>query len=208
MKIVLASSSPNRSELLSRMGVKFEICPPDYEEVIIPNQSPTDQIQEFALGKARSVYEKYKNLENVLILGFDSMIDFEGGSLGKAKTKKAALEMIQSFIGKKQKVSTGLALIGNYKNKYFEKVDFEASGVQFRDDITNCQIKKYLEFGDWSGKCGAYSILGTGIFFLENIQGDFQNIIGVPVIKLGNMMRDITGKSPLWIFEKADTKEV
>ena len=104
--------------------------------------------------------------------------------------------MIQSFVGKPQKVTTGLALIGNHKGQYFEKVDFESSSVKFRNDISNCQIKKYLEFGDWAGKCGAYSILGTGIFFLENIQGDFQNIIGIPVMKMGNMMREITRKSP------------
>ena len=208
MKIILASSSKNRSELLTRMGINFEIAAPDYEEVIIPDQSPTQQVQDFALGKAQSVYTKYKHEENVLILGFDSMIDLEGKSLGKAHTKKDAFEMIQSFIGKSQKVTTGIALIGNWKGQYFEQVDFESSDVKFRDDITNCQIKKYLEFGDWTGKCGAYSILGTGIFLLESIQGDFQNIIGVPVIKLGNLIRQVTGKSPLWIFEKAGRQTV
>ena len=90
--------------------------------------------------------------------------------------------------------------------KYFEKTDFESTEVVFRSDITNCQIRKYLEFGDWRGKCGAYSILGTGIFFLEKIDGDFQNIIGVPVLKLGEMIREITGKSPIEIFEKKMTR--
>jgi septum formation protein len=180
------------------MGFVFEIEPPDYEEIIIPDQSPEGQIQKFALGKAKSVYERLKNgLEgDVMIWGFDSMISFEGKSIGKPKTKKAAFEMIQEFVGKPQAVMSGMACVGMWKGKYFEQVTYESTAIQFRPDITNCQIRSYLEFGDWEGKCGSYSILGTGIFFLESIVEDFQNIVGIPVIKMGEMMREITGKSP------------
>ncbi|MCF7812736.1 Maf family protein [Candidatus Gracilibacteria bacterium] len=201
MKIILASSSENRKELLHRMGFRFAAVTPDFEEPIQPDMPPQKQIEHFALEKAKSVFPKFSAEENVLILGFDSMIDFEGRSLGKPKTKKAAFEMIQKFIGKSQKVSTGIALIGNWKGEYFEKTTIVDSPVRFRSDITNCQIRRYLEFDDWKGKCGAYSILGTGIFFLESIDGDFQNIIGVPVLKMGEMIREVTGKSPLWILE-------
>ena len=90
MRIILASTSKNRSDLFTKMSIKFEIVSPDYEENIIESMPPVDQIQEFALGKAQSVYEQFKNEENVLIMGFDSMISFEGRSLGKPKTKKAA----------------------------------------------------------------------------------------------------------------------
>jgi len=200
MKIVLASSSENRKRLFDRMGFKYEIAHPPFEEVTNKDISPTQQIQEFALEKAKSVFHKFSTLDDVLIMGFDSLIDFEGTSVGKPKTKKDALEMIQSFIGKSQKVSTGMAMVGNWKGKYFEKVALESTKVQFRSDITNCQIRKYLEFEDWKGKCGSYSILGTGIFFLEPFTGDFQNIVGVPIFKLHEMIREITGKSPLSIF--------
>lgn len=201
MKIVLASSSKNRSDLFTKMGIKFEIIPPTYEENIIENMSPVEQIQEFALGKAQSVYEKFKDEENVLVMGFDSMISFEGRSLGKPKTKKNAFEMLQEFVGKPQEIMSGVCLMGNWKGQYFEETFYESTRVQFRNDITNCQIRKYLEFGDWKGKCGAYSILGTGIYFLEHIDGDFQNIIGVPVLKIGEKLREITGKSPFNVLE-------
>ncbi len=202
MKIVLASSSENRKRLFDRMGFEYETAYPTFEEVTSKDISPTQQIQEFALEKAKSVLHKFSTLDDVLIMGFDSLIDFEGTSVGKPKTKKDAFEMIQSFIGKSQKVSTGMAMIGNWKGKYFEKVALESTKVQFRSDITNYQIRKYLEFGDWKGKCGSYSILGMGIFFLEPFEGDFQNIVGVPIFKLHEMIREITGKSPLSIFLK------
>ncbi len=201
MKIILASSSPNREELLRRMGFQFQTVHPDYEEVIDPSLSPAKQVKTFACEKAKSVFPQFSSEEDVLVMGFDSMIEFEGGSVGKPKTKKAAFEMIQSFIGKPQKVVTGVGLVGNWKGKPFEISDLESTSVKFRSDITNCQIRRYLEFGDWQGKCGAYSILGTGIFFLEPFSGDFQNIVGVPVVKLGNMIREVTGKSPVWILE-------
>lgn len=201
MKIILASTSLNRKALLDRMKIQFEIAVPDYEEIIDTSVPPQEQVAIFALGKAQSVYNKYKEEEDVLILGFDSMIEFQGGSVGKSKTKKAAFEMIQSFLGKPQNVVSGIAIIGNVKGEYVEIADHESTHVTFKKDITNCQIQKYLEFGDWSGKCGAYSILGTGQFFIEKIDGDFQNIIGIPVIKMGDMIQEITGKNPITIFE-------
>jgi len=198
MKLVLASSSPNRKELLDRLGLPYEIILPNYEEVINSEFSPVEQVQEFAFGKALSVHRKLnlpKSLfikrdlkEDYIIMGFDSMIEFEGGSLGKAQNEKEAFEMIKSFIGKPQRVITGFSLIGEYAGKSFEITDFEATKVKFRKNIKDSEIKKYIDFGDWKGKCGSYSILGPGIFFLEDIEGDFQNIIGIPLIKINKKL--------------------
>jgi len=200
MKIILASSSENRAHLLEKMGFAFEVVHPTYEEKINPHVAPAVQAQTFALEKARSVFPQFASEKDVLLMSFDSMIEFEGESIGKPKTKKDAFEMIQKFAGKSQKVVTGIALTGNIKGKKFEKVSLQSTSVRFRSDITNCQIRKYLEFGDWKGKCGAYSILGTGIFFLEPFTGDFQSIVGVPVQLLGKMIRGVTGKSPFSVF--------
>ncbi len=200
MKIVLASSSENRRELLARMGIAFEQVMPSFEEVIDTSRPPLEQIQHFALEKAKSVLHKFSTEDDVLIMGFDSMIELDGKSIGKPNTKKQAHEMIQKFVGRTHEISTGVALVGKFKGEYFERVELETTKVHFRSDVTNCQIKKFLEFGDWKGKCGAYSILGTGIFLMESYEGDFQNIIGVPVLKLGEMVREVTGKSAISIF--------
>ncbi len=201
MKVILASTSINRKRLLDRMGFEYEVSNPCFEEIVDEKFSNQENIKNFSFGKAHSVYPKFKKEKNVLILGFDSMIEIDGNIIGKAKTKKDAFEMIQSFIGKTQKVTTGISIIGNFKSKYFEKTDLVSTTVKFKKEISNCQIRKYLEFGDWSGKCGAYSILGMGQFFIEKIDGDFQNIIGIPVIKMGEMIEKITTKNPITIFE-------
>lgn len=204
MKIILGSSSVNRKELFERLGVQFEIVEPDFEEVLNLKISNQQNIKNFALGKALSVHEKIEKKEtgDFCILGFDSMVEFEKEVIGKPKTKTDAFNMIQRFVGKSQKIVSGIACVGRWKGKYFEIVETESTKIWFKKETTNCQIRDYLAFDDWKGKCGSYSILGTGTFLLEKIEGDFQNIIGVPVIRMGNMIRKITGKSPLKVFEK------
>lgn len=207
MKIILGSSSPNRKELFDRMGIDYAVVSPTSDEIVNPDESSIENIERFALEKAQSIFPdktKPPYEGNFLVMGFDSMIEFDGAVLGKAGTKKSAFEMIQSFVGKEQKVTTGMACVGVWKGEYFEKVVHESTPVKFRSDTTNCQIRSYLEFGDYAGKCGAYSILGPGIFLLEKIDGDFQNIIGVPVIKFGEVIREITGKSPLSLLSPRD----
>lgn len=202
MKIILATTSENRKFLFERLGIVFQMADPDFEEVEDVNKSNIENIKDFALEKALSVYKKIVQNGDFCVIGFDSMVEFEGKIIGKPKTKKRAFEMLQSFVGKPQKIISGIACVGVFKGKYFEKVAMEETAIMFRSDTTNCQIRSYLEFDDWKGKCGAYSILGTGIFLLEKIEGDFQNIIGVPVMLMGEMIREITGKMPLKILER------
>lgn len=201
MKIILASSSPNRKALLDRLKFQYKIVHPNFSEVIEPNRSNHENIKNFAYGKALSVYPQYKDEKNILILGFDSMIEIDGKIIGKAHNKNEAVEMIKSFVGKTQKVTSGITVLGNWKGKYFEEIDIQSTTVKFRSDITDDQIQSYIAFNDWSGKCGAYSILGMGQFLLEEINGDFQNIIGIPVLKMGKMIYKVTGKNPLAIFQ-------
>lgn len=212
MKLILASTSPNRRELFDRMGVKYEALAPDYEEIIDHTLEPFEQVEAFALGKGQSVLDKIESglvnsndLESpdsdFLIMGFDSMIEFEGGSLGKAHSIKDARTMLKSFVGKSQQIVSGFSLQGRYQGKDFQIVGHQATTAQFRTDVTTAEIEHYLTFGDWQGKCGAYSILGPGIFFLEAIEGDFQNIIGVPVMKIGQVLKKELGVSWLSVLE-------
>ena len=201
MKLILASTSPNRRELFDRMGVEYQALAPDYEEIIDNSLEPFAQVEAFALGKAESTLDRVRTKfelgsnSDFLIMGFDSMIEFEGGSLGKAHNKEEAFKMLKSFVGQQQQIVSGFALLGQYKGEKFKIVDHQATKAQFRTDITDEEIEHYLTFGDWKGKCGAYSILGPGIFFLEFIDGDFQNIIGVPVIKIGQLLKKQLGVS-------------
>lgn len=204
MNLILGSSSPNRRDLLNKMGIAYTLCEPEYEEVIDASRHAVDQVQEFALGKAESVYKKIQRQElgaDFLVISFDSLIWCNGRSVGKAKNKEEALQQLQSFVGKPQDIITGVALLGQMDGKKVERVFYETTSVQFRTDVTEKAIRSFLEFGDWEGKCGSYSILGTGIFFLESVEGDFQNIIGIPVLKMGEAIEDITGKNIFEVLE-------
>jgi len=201
MQLILASTSPNRRELFDRMGVKYQALAPDYEEIIDSSIAPFEQVQAFALGKAESVQSELDIKGDYLVMGFDSMIEFQGGSLGKAKNKDEAFAMLKSFVGNEQQIVSGFALLGRYQGQDFKITDYQATAVKFRDDINDDEIKHYLTFGDWAGKCGAYSILGPGIFFLETLEGDFQNIIGVPVMKIGHVIQQQLGVSWLSLLE-------
>lgn len=196
MKLILASTSPNRRELFDRMEIAYQAMAPDYEEVIDNTLEPFAQVEAFALGKAESVLDQLAlGDEDYLVMGFDSMIELEGGSLGKAHSQEEAFSMLKSFVGKSQQIVSGFALLGQSKGEKFTIVDHQATKAQFRTDISDAEINHYLTFGDWKGKCGAYSILGPGIFFLDHIEGDFQNIIGVPVIKIGQLLKKQLGVS-------------
>lgn len=202
MKLILASTSPNRRELFDRMGVKYQAMAPDYEEIIDHTLEPFEQVEAFALGKGQSVLDQLDmGDEDYLVMGFDSMIEFEGGSLGKAHSIEDAHTMLKSFVGKSQQIVSGFSLQGRYQGKDFQIVGHQATTAQFRTDVTEAEIEHYLTFGDWQGKCGAYSILGPGVFFLEFIEGDFQNIIGVPVMKIGQELKKALGVSWLSVLE-------
>jgi septum formation protein len=136
-----------------------------------------------------------------MVMGFDSMIEFKAGSLGKAKNKEEARTMLKSFVGQSQQIVSGFTLIGQYQGQPFRIVEHQATTAEFRKDITDHEIEHYLSFGDWEGKCGAYSILGPGILFLDYIEGDFQNIIGVPVIKIGQAIKAKLGLSWLELLQ-------
>lgn len=202
MKLILASTSPNRRELFDRMGIDYKSFAPDYEEIIDPESEPFQQVEAFALGKAASVFESLEmGTEDFMVMGFDSMIEFEGGSLGKAHSLDEAKDMLKSFVGKPQQVVSGFALLGQYQGNLFRIIDHQSTVCRWRADVSTEEIEHYLTFGDWSGKCGAYSILGPGIFFLETVEGDFQNIIGVPVMKIGAALKAKLGVSWLDLMQ-------
>jgi septum formation protein len=204
MHIILGSSSPSRKELFDRLGIAYTVSNPEYEEIIDPNAPTQSQVKTFAQGKAMSIYPKFKTEPNVVIMGFDSMIQANNQTIGKAHSADAVTKMITSFVGNTQQVVSGFCLCGNFNGQFFSHTHTVSTDVTFRADITPQEIQKYLTFNDWQGKCGAYSILGPGIFLLASIHGDFQNIIGVPIIAINKAMQKITGQSLLQLAQKKE----
>ncbi len=195
MQIILGSSSPNRAALFDRLGIAYTVEKPDYEEIITQNEPTHEQVMRFAKGKAESIAPRYKGQNDYLILGFDSMISLEGKSIGKAESKAAMIEMIVSFAGKQQEILTGVCVLGTVSGRPVCETFYAKSTAQFRADITPEMLQKYGAFGDWSGKCGAWSVLGTGLMLVEELSGSFQNVVGVPVIPLRKCIERLTGRS-------------
>lgn len=184
MKIILASKSPRRQELLEMLGFDdFTVIPAHDTEVIKEGLSPGETVCEIALGKARNV--KSRTRGDNLIIAADTLVYLDGNFLGKPENKEDAKRMLMALSGKKHTVYTGVALIRGDKELCFT----EASDVYFRE-IEESEIEAYIATGEPMDKAGAYAAQGLGALFVRRIEGDFFNVMGLPVCRLGLMLKE------------------
>jgi septum formation protein len=202
MRTILASASPTRRKIFENLGVKFEVIPSDFDEKNPAKFSTKELVKYLAEGKAKSVYKKFEQENNFIVLGFDSLVELDGEIIGKLKTKKSALETFQKFRGKRVSLFSGVSIIGKFRGKFFQATDYEVSYIHFKADTTNCQIRDFLNYNEWQGKAGGIAVEGSTQFLIEKIEGDWNNILGVPVLKMNQIIRENLGKPPIKIFEK------
>ena len=184
MEIILASASPRRKEILQNTKLKFEIQKSDIEEVILENESPESMVVRLAYEKALDVAT---NNEDALVIGADTIVVIDDKILGKPKDKEEAFQMIELLSGKTHYVITGFALINLSLNK--KVVDCEISQVTFKKLSKDC-IEDYIQTGESLDKAGAYGIQGYGGLLVKNIQGDYFNIVGLPISKISDCLKD------------------
>ena len=175
MRLVLASTSPRRKELLALLGVAFDVCPPTFIEQPIPGLSPLEQVARFALEKARSVA---CGRPDDLVLGSDTVIESHGRILGKPRDLADARRMLTSLAGQPHDVHTAVALCG--RSQAIETVEVVTTVVYMKADSGGA-IERYLETGESLGKAGAYSIQGQGGDLIETIDGDYTAVVGLPL---------------------------
>jgi septum formation protein len=184
-KYILASASPRRSELLQRIGIEFEVIPSNVEEDIEKDISPKILVQELALIKAADVA---KNVESgYLVIGADTLVIFNDNVLGKPKDEENAYKMLSLLSGKTHRVYTGICVIDTESGKSVS--DFECSKVTFRE-LTDDEIYAYIETGEPMDKAGAYGIQEKGALLVEEIKGDYFNIVGFPICKFGELLKN------------------
>ncbi len=179
-KIILASSSPRRISILKTLGFNFVIEKADVDEVPLKNEKAKDLVQRLAKEKAQKIAQKYQN-KDCLIIGFDTTVECEGKIFGKPKDKKEAFLMLKKLNGKKHFVYTGIAIV-NLKTKKM-LVDIEKTAVYFRQ-LSEKEIKDYVNSNEPLGKAGAYAIQEKGALLVKKINGDFYNVVGLPINKL------------------------
>jgi septum formation protein len=181
--IVLASQSPRRAELLRNAGFAFRVQPAHIPEEIMPHESPSDYVQRLARYKARTVHAQLDG--NDIVLGADTTVVIDGGVLEKPADKDDARRMLRKLSGRTHEVLTGVCL----KGKDFEDVQVETTEVRFAR-LSDEEIEEYVASGEPMDKAGAYGIQGMASRFSERIDGDYFNIVGLPIPRVYRMLKD------------------
>ncbi|MCD6363620.1 MAG: septum formation protein Maf [Synergistetes bacterium] len=183
MRLILASSSPRRQDLLRMIGLRFDVIPPsDVEEKFDLGESPENLAIKLALLKAESVAEKFlpflgKN-ERALVIGADTLVELDGELLGKPASWEDAFYMLELLQGKTHRVLTGLGVVE--LPSLNKESACEITLVSF-SPLSREEIELYLRSGEWSGKAGAYAIQGRASLFVERIEGCYFNVVGLPL---------------------------
>lgn len=186
MKLILASTSPRRFEVLSRAGFKFEVIPSDFEEKILPGVKPTDLVKTLAAGKVMAVAKKHPRS---IIVGADTMVLFKNKLCGKPKDKSEARRMLKDFSGQKIKVLSGLAVACLEKSqKIFTDVD--VAWVVFKK-LSAREIESYIDSGETMDKAGAFGVQGSGLLVLQKIIGNYSTVMGLPLIPMVNIFEKL-----------------
>jgi len=183
-RIILASGSPRRIEYLKSLGLAFEIIPADIDEETNGKGTPVSVAKKLAQEKAQAVSASINDPDALIISG-DTIVVLGNQIMGKPVSKKDAAKMLQSLSGKTHKVITGLCLIRGKKIR----LGHETTYVTFRT-LTPAIIKSYIESGEPMDKAGAYAIQGKGILLVKKINGDYPNVVGLPVVKLAEMLSE------------------
>lgn len=184
MKVVLASGSPRRKELLGNIFDEFEVIPSTVEENI-EFTNVEDYVKELAFIKAKDVFEMIKNSysnssdNELLVIGSDTVVYNDGKVLGKPANEEDAKEMIRLLAGKKHQVYTGVCLIKNIEDTSVKT--FAVKTDVYVDDISDEEIELYVATGDPLDKAGSYGIQGVFSKHIRKIDGDYFNVVGLPV---------------------------
>ena len=181
-QIILASASPRRRELMELAGYDFEVICADIVEVVPENVQPQEVVMSLALQKAQAVAAEHKD---AVVVGSDTVVALDGKILGKPHSEQEACEMLRSLSGRTHKVFTGVAIVGGGKVKNF----FDETDVEFYP-LGDDEIKKYVATGEPMDKAGSYGIQGKGSVLVKKINGDFFNVMGLPIAKLYREMSD------------------
>ena len=184
MGIVLASGSPRRSELLKMAGIdEFRVIAGAGEEVITPGLDPEQTVCGIALQKATNVARLCGSDD--IIIAADTLVYLDGEPLGKPKSPDDAASMLRSLSGRKHMVFTGLALIRDD----VRLTGAESTCVYFRE-LSSSEISAYVKTGEPMDKAGAYAAQGRGAVFIERVEGEFFNVMGLPLCRLSIMLKD------------------
>jgi septum formation protein len=189
VSLILASASPRRRQLLAQAGYKFKVVPSNIDESAFPvtGVSACEHAKRMALAKAKDIAKKFPNC---LVIGADTVVDFNGELIGKPTDAKEAEQITKKLFIAPHKVITCVAIV-----RLNDGTELSVSDVTtvYPKKLTAEQIAKHIKGGSWRNKAGAYAIKETGDEFVERIEGSLTNVMGLPMELLQRLLREFVG---------------
>lgn len=183
MNIILASGSPRRREILANTNAKFDVLTSDVDERIFKFEEPTQLVLRLAFEKCMDI--AINNPES-LVIGADTIVVLDNEILGKPRNEDEAFDMLSKLSNREHQVITGMSIVNIENNKKI--VDYTISNVKFKN-LTDQDIRDYISTGECLDKAGSYGIQGYGALLVKEIQGDYFNIVGLPISKLSDILK-------------------
>ena len=182
MNLILASASPRRKELLNLFGIPFTVRVADIDETMAPELSPFDEVARVSRLKALAIPRE----EDDIIIAADTIVVCEGKVLGKPRDEAEATAMLRLLSGRDHQVMTGCTVLRGDKSVTFTEV----TDIHFRE-LTEKEIAKYVASGEPMDKAGSYGIQGGAALFCQRMVGDYYNVMGLPVCRLGQVLKEM-----------------
>ena len=189
MKIILASSSPRRAEILREAGIAFQIRPTEIDETTLPGEAAQAMVARLAEAKARAAAAQMDaGMREYIVVGADTTVELGGEILGKPRDSAHAREMLANLSGRTHRVLTGIFLLQLPGNT--TRAAVEISAVTFAPLIEK-EIDAYVASGEPLGKAGAYAIQGLAGRYIPRIEGCYFNVVGLPLARLYVLLREL-----------------
>lgn len=189
MRIILASKSPRRKELLEQIGLSFEVLVSDADENL-DIDTPEEFVKELSRIKSKAVMDLMNGIdENTLIIGADTIVVYDGKILGKPKDEEDAFSMLKMLSDNEHEVITGVTLLSK-KNGEIDMDTFYEKTKVFTYEMSDSEIKEYIATKEPMDKAGSYGIQGIGGKFIKKIEGDYNNVVGLPVSRIYQKIKE------------------
>jgi len=183
MRLILASTSPRRREILTLLGLPFEVIYPEFDESILAHRTVQDEVLDFAVGKAKSVARKHPES---IVIGSDTMILIDGEKIGKPTGMADAKQILHTLSGKTHRVLTSVAIVDSFGGPGLQTV--EKVSVVMRG-YSDKEIEDYLSCSESLDKAGGYSIQGEGRALIQSIDGDYLTAVGLPLRPIAHYLK-------------------
>lgn len=196
-RLILASESPRRRELLSAVGIPFRVLPSGVDETPLPGETPARFVRRAAMDKGRNVAARHPG---AFVLSADTIVVAGGRILGKPRDRAEARRMLSFLAGKEHRVVTAVCLL--CAGRGYRDAGTEVTRVRFRA-LTPPEVAAYARTGEGDDKAGAYAAQGAGMLLIERVCGSFTNVVGLPMTRVVAMLRRaglirVAGRGPCW----------